>query len=53
VLGGEVNGSGLDAALHVGGVKRVTLNNWANKVANEAQAPHCTGITLNGQVFNG
>lgn len=53
VLGGEVNSSGLDAALHVAGVKRVALTDWTDKAASEAQAPYCTGITLNGQVING
>ncbi|MBK3476710.1 baseplate assembly protein [Pseudomonas sp. MF6751] len=45
-LGMEVSESALHAALHVEGVRKVELEDWVDIVANKAQAPYCTGITL-------
>ncbi|AZF57441.1 MULTISPECIES: baseplate assembly protein [Pseudomonas] len=46
-LGMEVSESALHAALHVEGVRKVELEDWVDIVATKAQAPYCTGITLN------
>ena len=48
-VGADVRLSGLYAALHVGGVERVTLSApgiTADLVITAVQAPFCTGITL-------
>ncbi len=45
-LGWEVNRSGLDAALHIEGVKRVDLPGWVDIVATRQQAPFCTGYSV-------
>ncbi|KTC41388.1 hypothetical protein AO260_21970 [Pseudomonas sp. ABAC21] len=45
-LGMEVSESALHAALHVEGVRKVELEDWVDIVANKAQAPYCTDITL-------
>ena len=45
-LGLEVNRSALDAALHIEGVKRVELVDWADIVATRQQAPFCTGYSV-------
>lgn len=45
-LGLEVNRSALDAALHIEGVKRVDLIDWADIVATREQAPYCTGYSV-------
>lgn len=45
-LGWEVNRSGLDAALHIEGVKRVDLPGWVDIVATGRQAPFCTGYSV-------
>ncbi|TEJ01927.1 baseplate assembly protein [Pseudomonas aeruginosa] len=45
-LGMEVSESAVHAALHVEGVRKVTLSNWSDIAATPAQAPYCTGITL-------
>jgi phage-related baseplate assembly protein len=45
-LGLEVNRSALDAALHIEGVRRVELPDWADILATEAQAPYCTGYSV-------
>lgn len=45
-LGLEVNRSALDAALHIEGVKRVVLTNWADIVATTEQAPYCTAYSV-------
>lgn len=45
-LGMEVNRSALDAALHIEGVKRVDLIDWADIVATREQAPYCTGYSV-------
>lgn len=45
-LGLEVNRSALDAALHIEGVKRVELVDWADIVATREQAPYCTGYSV-------
>lgn len=42
----EVSESAVHAALHVEGVRKVTLSNWSDIAATPAQAPYCTGITL-------
>ncbi|QNH04443.1 baseplate J/gp47 family protein [Pseudomonas sp. B11D7D] len=45
-LGWEVNRSGLDAALHIEGVKRVDLPGWVDIVATGRQAPFCIGYSV-------
>ncbi|MBT1266839.1 baseplate assembly protein [Pseudomonas sp. VS38] len=45
-LGMEVSESAVHAALHVEGVRKVELENWADIVASKAQAPYCTGVTV-------
>ncbi|MNJ53795.1 Baseplate J-like protein [compost metagenome] len=45
-LGMQVSESAVHAALHVEGVRKVELDNWADLNASSAQAPYCTGITL-------
>lgn len=45
-LGMEVSESAIHAALHVEGVKKVELSEWADIVATEVQAPYCAGVTL-------
>lgn len=45
-LGMEVNRSGLDAALHIEGVKRVELPGWVDIVPTQSQAPYCTAFNV-------
>ncbi|MEN5198179.1 baseplate J/gp47 family protein [Pseudomonas wadenswilerensis] len=45
-LGVEVARSGVDAQLHINGVSRVDLNNWADLRPTRAQAAWCEGITV-------
>lgn len=45
-LGWEVNRSGLDAALHIEGVKRVVLPGWVDIIATRQQAPYCIGYSV-------
>ncbi|MFG8563264.1 baseplate assembly protein [Pseudomonas paraeruginosa] len=45
-LGMEVSESAIHAALHVEGVKKVELSEWADIIATEVQAPYCAGVTL-------
>lgn len=45
-LGVEISESAIHAALHVEGVRKVVLNNWADITPNEAQAAYCTGYTV-------
>jgi phage-related baseplate assembly protein len=45
-LGMEVNRSALDAAMHIEGVRRVDLPGWADIIANNQQAPYCTGYSV-------
>ncbi|MNR19685.1 Baseplate J-like protein [compost metagenome] len=42
----EVSESGVHAALHVEGVRKVELDGWVDITATPYQAPYCTGITL-------
>ena len=46
-LGVEVSASAIYAALHVEGVRKVTLQGWSDIVPTPAQAAYCTAITLN------
>lgn len=46
-LGVEVSASAIYAALHVEGVRKVTLQGWSDIVPTAAQAAYCTAITLN------
>lgn len=45
-LGAWITRSGVHAALTVEGVERITLEGFAEIIAAQHQAPHCTGITL-------
>lgn len=45
-LGLEVSESVVHARLHVEGVRKVVLQDWADIVATRYQAPFCTAITL-------
>lgn len=45
-LGMEVSESALHAALHVEGVRKVTLDDWSDIKASLQQAPYCTGVEL-------
>lgn len=45
-LGMQVSESAVHAALHVEGVRKVVLANWADINATESQAPYCTEINL-------
>lgn len=45
-LGMQVSESAVHAALHVEGVRKVVLQNWADINATTAQAPYCTDIDL-------
>jgi phage-related baseplate assembly protein len=45
-LGAWITRSGVHAALTVEGVERITLEGFAEILAAQHQAPHCTGITL-------
>lgn len=45
-LGMSVHRSALDAALHIEGVRKVELIDWADVVATEAQAPYCTAYSV-------
>jgi phage-related baseplate assembly protein len=45
-LGLEVSESIIHASLHVEGVRKVVLENWADIVATKYQAPYCTAIDL-------
>lgn len=46
-LGVEVSASAIYAALHVEGVRKVTLQGWSDLNPTPAQAAYCTAITLN------
>lgn len=46
-LGVEVSASAIYAALHVEGVRKVTLQGWSDIVPTPAQAAYCTAVTLN------
>lgn len=45
-LGMQVSESAIHAALHVEGVRKVVLEDWADINATLAQAPYCTDIQL-------
>jgi phage-related baseplate assembly protein len=45
-LGVEVSESAVHAALHVEGVRKVVLNNWADVNPTPYQAAYCTGISV-------
>jgi len=45
-LGVEVSRSAIDAQLHVAGVKRVEINDWADIRPTKAQAAWCTAVTV-------
>jgi len=45
-LGVEVTESAIHAALHVEGVRKVSLQGWADITPTTAQAAYCTGITV-------
>lgn len=45
-LGVEVSESAIHAALHVEGVRRVELTDWADITPTGAQAAYCTGYTV-------
>jgi phage-related baseplate assembly protein len=45
-LGMQVVRSGLHAALHIEGVRRVELQGWTDILATTAQAPFCTAVHL-------
>lgn len=45
-LGVEVARSGVDAQLHINGVSRVELSNWADIRPTKAQAAWCEGVTV-------
>ncbi len=45
-LGLEVSESIIHASLHVEGVRKVVLQDWADIVATQYQAPYCTGVEL-------
>lgn len=48
-LGVEVSASAIYAALHVEGVRKVSLSNWTDIVPTPAQAAYCTTIHLTTQ----
>tara|TARA_R110001592_G_scaffold104697_1_gene294539 strand:- start:47684 stop:48661 length:978 start_codon:yes stop_codon:yes gene_type:complete len=50
VLGESVTADVLDAALHVPGVRKVTLNGWVDVICNDSEAPYMTGLTLTTEV---
>lgn len=45
-LGVEVARSAIDAQLHIAGVRRVDLGDWADILPSKAQAAYCTGFNL-------
>lgn len=45
-LGVEVARSGIDAQLHINGVRRVELPGWTDIRPTKAQAAYCTGVTV-------
>lgn len=45
-LGVEVSRSAIDAQLHVAGVKRVEIENWADIRPTKAQAAWCSDVTV-------
>ncbi|MBK3511423.1 baseplate J/gp47 family protein [Pseudomonas sp. MF6747] len=45
-LGVEVARSGIDAQLHLSGVRRVDLPGWQDIRPTKAQAAYCTGVTV-------
>ncbi|RWU18110.1 baseplate assembly protein [Pseudomonas alkylphenolica] len=45
-LGIEVARSGVDAQLHINGVRRVELDNWTDIRPSKAQAAWCEGVTV-------
>lgn len=45
-IGVEVPRSAIDAALHVQGVRKVTLTGWADITPTVTQAAYCTGFTV-------
>lgn len=45
-LGVEVARSGIDAQLHINGVRRVDLPGWQDIRPTKAQAAYCTGVTV-------
>ncbi len=45
-IGVEVPRSAIDAALHVQGVRKVTLTGWADITPTATQAAYCTGFTV-------
>lgn len=45
-IGVEVPRSAIDAALHVHGVRKVTLTGWADITPTATQAAYCTGFTV-------
>lgn len=49
-LGEQVTTSGIDAALHVAGVQKVTLDSWTDITATEEQAPLCEELILTVEV---
>lgn len=46
VLGGAVARSGIDAALHVPGARKVEPVGWRDIETDEAHAPYCVGLDL-------
>lgn len=48
-LGVEVSASAIYAALHVEGVRKVSLSNWTDIVPTPSQAAYCTAIHLTTQ----
>jgi phage-related baseplate assembly protein len=45
-IGEQVTGDVLDAALHVSGVRKVTLNGWVDVICAADEAPYMTGATI-------
>ncbi|WP_122423316.1 baseplate assembly protein [Pseudomonas viridiflava] len=45
-LGVEVARSAVDAVLHIAGVRRVELRDWADITPTKEQAAYCTGYTI-------
>ncbi|WP_429233012.1 baseplate J/gp47 family protein [Aeromonas salmonicida] len=45
-IGVEVPSSAIDAALHVQGVRKVSLIGWADVTPSATQAAYCTGFTV-------
>lgn len=49
-LGEDVTRSVVDAALHVAGVKKVTLTGWVDQICDDTEAPYMEGLVITSEL---